>query len=67
MILPLPPMAPFSASNVYCAFVAVLLLGLYLMHLLTVRRQGVSPSTRYVFRRARSGTLGFAEPGLTYI
>jgi hypothetical protein len=29
-ILPLPPMAPFSASNVYFAFVAVLLLGLYI-------------------------------------
>lgn len=28
-ILPLPPMAPFSASNIYFAFVAVLLLGLY--------------------------------------
>jgi hypothetical protein len=29
-ILPLPPMAPFSASNVYFAFVAVLLLGLFI-------------------------------------
>ena len=29
-ILPLPPMAPFSASNVYFAFVAALLLGLYI-------------------------------------
>jgi hypothetical protein len=28
-ILPLPPMAPFSASNIYFAFVSVLLLGLY--------------------------------------
>jgi len=29
-ILPIPPMAPFSASNVYFAFIAVLLLGLYI-------------------------------------
>ena len=28
-ILPLPPMAPFASSNVFFAFVAVLLLGLY--------------------------------------
>lgn len=28
-ILPLPPMQPFAASNVFFAFVAVLLLGLY--------------------------------------
>ena len=28
-ILPLPPMAPFAAGNVFFAFVAVLLLGLY--------------------------------------
>jgi len=29
-ILPLPPMAPFQSSNVFFAFVAVLLLGLYI-------------------------------------
>jgi len=29
-ILPLPPMAPFASSNVFFAFVAVLLLGLYI-------------------------------------
>jgi hypothetical protein len=29
-ILPLAPMAPFASSNVFFAFVAVLLLGLYL-------------------------------------
>ena len=29
-ILPLPPMAPFSQANVFFAFVAVLLLGLFL-------------------------------------
>lgn len=29
-ILPLPPMAPFASSNVFFAFVAVLLLGLFI-------------------------------------
>jgi hypothetical protein len=29
-ILPFPPLAPYSGSNVFFAFVAVLLLGLYL-------------------------------------
>jgi len=29
-ILPLPPMAQFASSNVFFAFVAVLLLGLYI-------------------------------------
>jgi hypothetical protein len=29
-ILPFPPLAPFSASSVFFAFTAVLLLGLYI-------------------------------------
>ena len=29
-ILPVPPLAPFAASNVFFAFVAVLLLGLFM-------------------------------------
>lgn len=29
-ILPFPPMAPFQSSNVFFAFVAVLLLGLFI-------------------------------------